>query len=220
MSSTILLVFELIGTIAFAASGAIIALSKKMDIFGVATLGIVTAVGGGVIRDLILGNTPPATFQNPLYALVAMGVSLILFIPAVRRVLFHKPRVYEIVMLIMDSLGLGVFTVVGIQVAYTAGEEYNAFLLIFVGVITGVGGGVIRDLLAGNTPFILVKHFYASASLIGAVVCILLWQFVGSVAGIAGGTVVIIVLRLLAARYHWSLPKSRMEEAPHTDTEK
>lgn len=212
MSSTILLIFELIGTVAFAASGAIAALSKKMDIFGVATLGVVTAVGGGVIRDLILGNTPPATFQSPLYALVAIAVSLIMFIPAVRKVLFHKPRVYEISMLIMDSLGLGIFTVVGIQVAYTAKAEYNAFLLLFVGMITGVGGGVIRDLLAGNTPFILVKHFYASASLIGAVVCILLWRFFGSLAGMAGGTVVIIVLRLLAARFHWSLPTSRMEE--------
>ncbi len=212
MSSTILLIFELIGTIAFAASGAITALSKKMDVFGVTTLGVVTAVGGGVIRDLILGNTPPVTFRNPLYALVAILVSVIIFIPAVRKVLFHKPRVYEITMLIMDSLGLGIFTVVGIQVAYTAEAEYNAFLLLFVGMITGVGGGVIRDLLAGNTPFILKKHFYASASLIGAVVCILLWRFVGSLAGMAGGTVIIIVLRLLAAHYHWSLPKSEMEE--------
>lgn len=212
MSSTITLIFELIGTVAFAASGAITALSKKMDIFGVATLGVVTAVGGGVIRDLILGNTPPATFRNPLYALVAIAVSLILFIPAVRKVLFHKPRVYELAMLIMDSLGLGVFTVMGIQVAYTSEEEYNAFLLIFVGVITGVGGGVMRDLLAGNTPFILKKHFYASASIIGAVVCILLWHFAGSVAGIAGGTIVTIVLRLLAAHYRWSLPVSEMED--------
>ena len=76
MTNTILLVFELIGTVAFAASGAIVALSKKMDIFGVVTLGVVTAVGGGVIRDLVLGHTPPATFQNPLYALVAIGKHL------------------------------------------------------------------------------------------------------------------------------------------------
>lgn len=217
MTSTILLVFELIGTVAFAASGAIVALSKKMDIFGVATLGVVTAVGGGVIRDLILGNTPPATFQNPLYALVAIGVSVILFIPAVRRVLFHKPRVYEIVMLLMDSLGLGIFTVVGIQVAHSTEGEHNAFLLVFVGMITGVGGGVIRDLLAGNTPFILVKHFYASASLIGSVVCVVLWHYFGSFAATIGGTVVIIILRLLAARYHWSLPKSEMEETVQTE---
>lgn len=212
MTITIRLVFELIGTVAFAASGAIVALSKKMDIFGVVTLGVVTAVGGGVIRDLILGNNPPATFQNPLYALVAIGVSVILFIPWVRKILFHKPRVYEIVMLVMDSLGLGIFTVVGIQVAHSTEGEHNAFLLVFVGMITGVGGGVIRDLLAGNTPFILVKHFYASASLIGAVVCVVLWHYLGSFAASAGGMVVTIILRLLAARYHWSLPKSEMEE--------
>lgn len=212
MTNTILLVFELIGTVAFAASGAIVALSKKMDIFGVVTLGVVTAVGGGVIRDLVLGHTPPATFQNPLYALVAIGVSVILFIPWVRKILFHKPRVYELVMLLMDSLGLGIFTVMGIQAAYSTEGEHNAFLLVFVGMITGVGGGIIRDLLAGNTPFILVKHFYASASLIGAVVCIVLWYFLGSFAAIAGGTVVTIILRLLAARFHWSLPKSEMEE--------
>ena len=85
--------FELIGTIAFAASGAMVGLSKKMDIFGVAVLGLVTAVGGGVIRDIVLGLTPPATFQNPVYALVAIFVSLILFVPAVRRFLF-KNRIH------------------------------------------------------------------------------------------------------------------------------
>ena len=217
MTNTILLVFELIGTVAFAASGAIVALSKKMDIFGVVTLGVVTAVGGGVIRDLVLGHTPPATFQNPLYALVAIGVSVILFIPWVRKILFHKPRVYELVMLLMDSLGLGIFTVMGIQAAYSTEGEHAAFVLVFVGMLPGVGGGIIRDLLAGNTPFILVKHFYASASLIGAVVCIVLWYFLGSFAAIAGGTVVTIILRLLAARFHWSLPKSEMEESVESE---
>ena len=86
--------FELIGTIAFAASGAMVGFSKKMDIFGVAVLGLVTAVGGGVIRDIVLGLTPPATFQNPVYALVAIFVSLILFVPAVRRFLFKNQGIY------------------------------------------------------------------------------------------------------------------------------
>lgn len=212
MSDTIMLIFELIGTVAFAASGAITALSKKMDIFGVATLGVVTAVGGGVIRDLILGQTPPATFRDPMYALVAIAVSIIIFIPAVRKVLFRKHRIYDVTMLIMDSVGLGVFTVVGIQTAYAVNAEFNKFLLIFVGMITGIGGGVLRDVLAGDTPYIFVKHFYACASLIGSAVCILLWQYVGSYAALAGGTVVIIVLRLLAAHFHWSLPKAEMEE--------
>ena len=201
-------IFELFGTIAFAASGALTGLSKKMDILGVATLGVVTAVGGGVIRDLILGNTPPATFQNPTYALIAIVVSLIIFIPVVRRVLFKKQQVYDTIMLFMDSIGLGAFTVVGIQTAYAFDNTHNVFLLIFVGVVTGVGGGILRDILAGNTPYIFVKHFYACASIIGAIVCIILWKYVGQSTAIISGATVIIVLRLLAAHFRWSLPKA------------
>ena len=207
----LIFILELIGTIAFAASGAITGLSKKMDIFGVATLGVVTSVGGGVIRDLILGLTPPATFSKPVYALVAIAVSIIIFIPAVRRILFKQQAVYDYAMLFMDSLGLGIFTVVGIQVAYTADASHNIFLLIFVGMITGIGGGVLRDVLAGNTPYIFVKHFYACASLIGAIICIALWKYVGQTIAIAGGAIAILILRLLAAHYRWSLPKAEME---------
>ena len=204
-------IFELLGTIAFAASGAMTGLSKKMDILGVSTLGVVTAVGGGVIRDLILGSTPPATFRNPTYALVAIAVSLIMFIPMVRRFLFKKQHIYDLVMLIMDSVGLGVFTVVGIQVAYASDTSHNAFLLIFVGVVTGVGGGIMRDILSGNTPYIFVKHFYACASIIGAIVCILIWKYLGQSLAIIGGSVVVLILRLLAAHYRWSLPKAEIE---------
>ena len=204
-------IFELLGTIAFAASGAMTGLSKKMDILDVTTLGVVTAVGGGVIRDLILGSTPPATFRNPTYALVAIAVSLIMFIPMVRRFLFKKQHIYDLVMLIMDSVGLGVFTVVGIQVAYASDTSHNAFLLIFVGVVTGVGGGIMRDILSGNTPYIFVKHFYACASIIGAIVCILIWKYLGQSLAIIGGSVVVLILRLLAAHYRWSLPKAEIE---------
>ena len=203
--------FELLGTIAFAASGAITGLSKKMDILGVTILGVITAVGGGVIRDVILGNTPPATFRNPTYALIAIGVSIIIFIPMVRRVLFKRQQIYDIIMLIMDSIGLGAFTVVGIQTAYAFDNSYNVFLLIFVGVVTGVGGGVLRDILAGNTPYIFIKHFYACASIIGAIICILLWKSTGQSVAIIGGAASVIILRLLAAHYRWSLPKADIE---------
>ena len=208
MSDTLLLVFEILGTIAFAASGAMTGLSKKMDIFGVVTLGIVTSVGGGVIRDLVLGNTPPATFSNPIYALVATVVSIVLFIPAVRRFMLRNQRLYDKAMLVMDSVGLGIFTVVGIETAYLA-DKSNVFLLLFVGMVTGIGGGVLRDVLAGNTPYIFIKHFYASASLIGAVVCIGIWEFFER-PGIAmlAGSLCILVLRFLAARFRWSLPKA------------
>ena len=210
MSDTMLLIFELIGTVAFAVSGAITAIGKKMDILGVATLGIVTAVGGGVIRDLILGLTPPATFSNPVYALVALSVSVIIFIPSVHRFLFKNRKIYDLIMLIMDSVGLGIFTVVGIQTAILKTENEGLFLLIFVGMVTGIGGGVLRDVLASNTPYIFVKHFYACASFFGAVACIVLWRFFGQNIAIIGGAAVVVMLRLLAAHFRWSLPKAEI----------
>ena len=208
LSENLLLVFELIGTVAFAVSGAMVGLSKKMDIFGVTVLGTVTSVGGGVIRDLILGNTPPATFRNPVYALVAIFVSVIIFIPAVRRFLFRKQSIYEKTMLLMDSLGLGIFTAVGIETACIAGHR-SIFLLVFVGMITGIGGGVLRDVLSGNTPYIFVKHFYASASLIGAFIFIVLWNISGQSAAVFGCAFAVTALRLLAAKFRWSLPKAK-----------
>ena len=113
-----------------------------MDVFGVAILGMTTAVGGGIVRDIILGNFPPAAFQNPFNALLAIAVSLIIFFPFVRRVFgFRKTRKG---ILLMDAVGLAVFTMLGLR----AGFRYdNFFLAVFVGVVTGVGGGVMRDVL-------------------------------------------------------------------------
>ena len=206
--SDFLLILELIGTVAFAVSGAMTGLAKKMDIFGVVILGLTTAVGGGMIRDLVLGLTPPAMFTNPIYAAVAAVVSVIVFLPAVRRWLTAYGRVREILMLVMDSLGLGVFTVVGIQRAYTATDHRGLFLLVFVGVVTGVGGGLLRDVMAGQTPYIFVKHVYASASIIGAILCAALWAPLGATMAMILGASVILAIRLLAAHYHWSLPKA------------
>ena len=99
-------------------SGAITGLKKNMDVFGVCILGLTTAVGGGVIRDLLLGITPPGTFQDPIYAVVALLTSLVLFLPRIRRLLMWDQRLYDLVLLIMDSAGLGIFTVAGIRIAY------------------------------------------------------------------------------------------------------
>ncbi|MBQ3597844.1 MAG: TRIC cation channel family protein [Clostridia bacterium] len=208
MIETLAFVFELFGTVAFAISGAITGLKKKMDIFGVVILAVVTAVGGGAIRDIVLGNTPPMTFRNPVYALVAVATGILTFIPAVRRLAGKNPRVFDIFLLITDSVGLGIFTVMGIRTAIGTGHGENLFLLVFVGVVTGVGGGLLRDMMAGNTPYIFVKHIYASASLAGAVLCALLWKPLGATAAMSVSAVVIIVIRFLAARFKWSLPKA------------
>lgn len=197
-----LFILEILGTIAFAISGAIVALEKKMDVFGVAVLGMTTAVGGGIIRDLILGNTPPAAFQEPVYALIAIAVALICFCPPVRRHLDNN----SVFILIPDSIGLGIFTVIG-TIAGLQSSETNVFLSIFVGVTTGVGGGVLRDMFAGNTPYIFVKHFYACASILGAIACAVFWKLLGELPAMIIGAAVTIVLRFLAAKYRWKLPK-------------
>ena len=202
---TFVFILEMIGTIAFAISGAMVALKKNMDIFGVAILGIMTAVGGGALRDIVLGITPPTMFEKPVYALVATLVSVVVFIPAIRRVLTRNHRVYDLIMRVMDALGLGIFTVMGIDRAHSVGE-YNLFLLVFVGVITGVGGGLMRDIMAGNTPYIFVKHIYACASIAGALVCALLWDALGAVTAMFTGATLVVVIRLLAAHFKWSLP--------------
>ena len=169
------LILELVGTLAFAASGAITGLKKNMDVFGVCILGLTTAVGGGVIRDLLLGITPPGTFQDPIYAVVALLTSLVLFLPRIRRLLMWDQRLYDLV-------------------------------LVFVGVVTGVGGGVLRDVLAGDTPYIFVKHVYASASLAGALACVVLWPLAGEMAAMLCGSALVVAVRILSAHFRWNLP--------------
>ena len=209
MTDYFIFALEILGTIAFAISGAMVAINKKMDIFGVMMLGLVTATGGGVIRDLVLGITPPATFQDPVYALTAMGVSAFTFIPWVRKEAGAVQKLFDEGLLLVDSLGLGIFTVVAIETAYTKDPSSKVFLLLFVGTITGVGGGIMRDLLVGQTPFVFVKHFYATASLIGGAACVLCWKLnMGSVLSTTIGAAVTTILRLLAAHYKWHLPKA------------
>lgn len=200
------LIVELIGTMAFAASGAMTGLKKNMDVFGVCILGLTTAVGGGVIRDLILGNTPPATFRDPIYATVAIVTALIFFLPRVRRLLMWDQALFDLCLFLMDTAGLAIFTVMGIRVAYAHVPRATLFLLAFVGVITGVGGGVLRDMMAGDTPYIFVKHVYASASLAGALACGLLWHYLGEMPSMLIGGGLVILIRCLSAHYRWNLP--------------
>ena len=199
-------ILELIGTVAFAASGALIAMKKHMDLLGIIVLGVITAIGGGILRDLILGITPPLAFRDPTCALVATATSILLFIPYIRHPLMHRERLFDLVLLIMDSVGLGVFTVMGIWNTLLFDPDRSIFLLLFVGVLTGVGGGMLRDILAGQTPYILVKHIYASASIAGALSCALLLRFIPGYLALLIGILVVLTIRLLAAHYRWNLP--------------
>ena len=159
-SDLIIFIMEMMGTVAFAASGAMLGIRKKMDLFGVCVLGVTTSVGGGAIRDVTLGIIPPGMFRRPIYTIVAVMVSLGLFaLLYIRRNLLDGRigQLYDLLMNISDAIGLGIFTVVGINTAWNAGY-YQLFLLVFVGVITGVGGGLLRDVMAQEKPYILTKH--------------------------------------------------------------
>ena len=208
--SIITFFMEMAGTVAFAASGAMVGVERNMDIFGVSVLGVVTAVGGGMIRDIVLGIIPPNVFTNPVYALVATSTSCVVFLAFywIRQLLEgHMRLTYDRVMLVMDSIGLGIFTVVGVNTGISSGYMDNVFLLVFLGTITGVGGGLMRDMMAGVPPYIFVKHIYACASIVGAVVCVYMNRFVGNVEAMMVACFVIILIRYLAAHYRWNLPR-------------
>jgi len=202
-------ILELIGTVAFASSGAMIAIEKKMDIFGVNVLGATTAVGGGIMRDIILGLTPPGAFSHPVYVLVAALTSTILFVIAYAKPTAFESRVktdyYDKLMFWCDTAGLGIFTVVGIQAAVRAVGGENVFFFVFIGTLTGVGGGVLRDIMAGETPYILVKHIYACAAIAGGIVCVVGRTAFAEAYGTILGLAATVLLRFLAAHFRWNL---------------
>lgn len=198
-------IFECIGTISFAISGAMEGIRHKMDLFGVMMLGLITAAGGGVLRDLVIGRTPPQVFRNPTWAIVALLVALLVFLLIKRfgsgTSRFSKPL--ELLNLVADTAGLAAFTVLGIE---SAGEG-NGALLLFVGMITGVGGGVMRDVLAGTVPSIFKKHIYALASAAGALADILLMRILPGEMAMTIGFAVVVLIRLLAVHFRWNLPR-------------
>ena len=208
-SDIMIFIMEIIGTVAFASSGAMLAIQKEMDLFGVCVLGVVTSVGGGLIRDLILGRTPPGMFQKPVYTLVAIGVSVLLFFLLYINHNLLKGKValaYDRILLVFDAIGLGIFTSVGINTGWSAGYQQK-FLLVFLGVVTGVGGGLMRDMMAHVKPYILTKHVYACASIAGALVCVFSKDRLGRLGAMVAGAAVVMLIRFLAAYYRWNLPR-------------
>ena len=223
VSETILLVLEIIGTIAFAISGAFVAIRAKFDIFGVLVIGCVTAVGGGIIRDVLIGATPPAIFSRwyivGIAALAALGV---FFVAYINRKHFDETRGrVEHINNIFDAIGLAAFTAMGTEIAFSGGFHGNVFLSITLGVLTGVGGGVLRDVFTETPPYIFTKHVYAIASILGAALYYALRCFcenavIPTIAGICS----IVLLRLLATKYRWSLPKIDLSEENENKKEK
>ncbi len=201
---------EVIGTIAFSFSGAITAIGKKLDLLGVIVLGGVTALGGGVMRDLLLGQIPPRAFYNFEYLIIAGLSALVVFLAAAifRKNYTNHLKLLEQINNIFDAIGLGAFSVVGVQIALQGGYETNPFFCIFLGTMTGCGGGILRDLMCAKIPYVLTKHIYALASAAGSALYWLLFHLeVPELPAVMAGIIVIIAIRLLATIFRWSLPK-------------
>lgn len=211
----IVYILELIGTAAFAVSGAVVAIKKETDVFGVIFIAITTAVGGGIFRDLLIGELPPVAFVHYEYVFVAAVTALGIFLFAyIRRDKNHHQHWAAIdrVNNIFDALGLGAFTVIGMNRAIVAGLGDNIFLVVFLGMITGIGGGILRDTLVRDIPFVLTERVYAVASLLGAICYyILYWQGVNLVAAALVGIVVIFAIRMASSKFRWHLPRVRLQ---------
>jgi len=191
---------DLFGTAVFAVTGSLAAARKRLDVFGVMVVATVTAIGGGTIRDLILGVRPVFWVKDTNYVIVSVVAALVTFVAAER---YKMPGS---VLLVFDAFGLAVFTVIGCEVALR--ESAPLLIAVITGTMTGSAGGVVRDVLCGDVPLILRKEIYATASLLGGVVFVAArsagapaW-FPGCVAGL-----VVLVVRLAAIKWSLSLPR-------------
>lgn len=198
-TSTVLLLADLTGVAVFAASGASAGVAKRLDLFGVVFVGFVAALGGGVFRDLVIDKAPPLAFADWRYATTAIVTAAAVF--------WLHPQLARLrtTVLVLDAAGLGLFTVTGTIAALGAGVPAVGACL--VGMLTGIGGGLGRDLLTGEIPVVLRREIYAVASLLGsgAVTALERTGFAGS-APLGAAALLIFGVRVVALRRRWSAP--------------
>jgi len=186
---------------AFAVTGAFKAIEHKADIVGIIILATITGVAGGTIRDIILGKTLPNSLIDPAYVIITVISAVILFF------LYSKMRKHWNVFLKFDAIGLGVFTVIGATFAYNL-VGMNFLVIVLAGMLTAIGGGVLRDVFVNQTPIVFVKELYASASFIGAVLFYFTLLVTNEIyAAMIIGLVITTTLRLVAMKYNWNLPR-------------
>lgn len=197
---SLLYFFDLLGTFAFAISGALMGVSKKMDLYGMFVLAFLTGVGGGTIRDVLLGRVPPFVFNDIWYInVIALATFLVFFL---HRKVHRNLKLINIA----DAVGLGVFTCIGASVALSLGVVWYGIVLF--GVLTATGGGMLRDIAAQEVPFVLKKEVYASASMAGGFLFLLFHKVgVNIDINILVTSAFVSVIRILSMRYGWNLPK-------------
>jgi len=190
---------EIIGTIAFAAAGALAGIQKRLDIFGIFILALTTAVGGGIVRDIFIGITPPTAFVFPMSTIISLLTAIIACL------CYQWLDKLTPIILICDAIGLGAFTAAGANMAFI--YEYNRlFLTVMMAVLTGVGGGLIRDIFVGDIPFIFRKEVYAVASIIGAMCFFYSKPLLPGNGPIYLCFFVTVLIRMVCMKYNINLP--------------
>ena len=194
-------ILDLFGTMAFAVTGAFKAIEHKADIVGIIILATITGVAGGTIRDVILGKELPNSLIDPSYVIITVVSGIIIFL------LHSKMKKHWNVFLKFDAIGLGVFTVIGATFAYNM-FGMNFLVIVLSGMLTAIGGGILRDVFVSQTPIVFVKELYASASFLGASVFYIVILLTNDVyAGTIFGLLLATGLRMVAMKYNWNLPK-------------
>jgi uncharacterized membrane protein YeiH len=186
---------------AFAVTGAFKAIEHKADIVGIIILATITGVAGGTIRDVILGKDLPNSLIDPSYVIITVVSAIVIFF------LHSKMKKHWNVFLKFDAIGLGVFTVIGATFAYNM-FGMNFLVIVLSGMLTAIGGGILRDVFVSQTPIVFVKELYASASFLGAASFYLIILLTNDVyAGTISGLLLATGLRMVAMKYNWNLPK-------------
>lgn len=204
-------ILDLLGTIAFAISGALSAMNRKLDLFGIFIIAFVTAIGGGTLRDVLIGNTPVTWMENLVYIYLIGIITIIAII--------FRNKLYRLrkSLFLFDTIGLGVFTITGVETGIQ--NDLAPIVSIALGAMTGTFGGVIRDILCNEIPIIFRKEIYATACLAGASVFVIL-HFYGVDTDITYlvTSLIVIIIRLVAVKYHLAMPYFSLSYSPDKNT--
>jgi len=193
-------ILDLFGTMAFAVTGAFKAIEHKSDIVGIIILSTITGVAGGVIRDITFGKLPPTAVVNPLYITITVSTAIVIFF------LYPSLKKHSDLFLKFDAIGLGVFTIIGSIFAYNI-FGLNFLAMSISGVLSAIGGGILRDVFVNEIPMVFVKEFYASASFLGVVI---LFALLSINTNLSLAAIIALILttsiRLIAVKFQWNLP--------------
>lgn len=206
MDLSLFTLLDLLGTIAFAISGALAAMNRKLDLFGIFIIAFVTAIGGGTIRDALIGRTPVMWMENTIY-IYLIGVVTVLTIIFRNKIYYLKTSLF-----LFDTIGLGIFTITGVETGIQ--NDLDPIVCITLGAMTGTFGGVIRDILCNEIPVIFRKEIYATASIAGATIFIFLHELnVNTDLIYIVTSLIIISIRLIVVRYKISLPTFTLKKS-------